>query len=649
MSELESLQGEGRVFPVLERVAATAHIDADAYDVLCRDAESNPDAFWAARAREELIWDEPFDRVLDDSDAPVYRWFEGGRLNACANVLDRHLPERADDVAITWEAEDGGVRRITWGELHRDVCRFAGVLRGMGVATGDRVVLYMPLVPEVVVAMLACARIGAPHSVVFAGFSAAALADRIQDTGAKVVVTADEGIRGGKRVPLKQSTDEALASCPAVGHVVVLSRTGADVSMQAGRDVDWAEAMQAATPVAEPVMVDAEHPLFILYTSGSTGKPKGIVHSTAGYLLWARLSTRWVFDLQPDDVYWCTADVGWITGHTYLAYGPMANGAHQVMYEGAPTYPQPDRFWDIIERHKVSVFYTAPTAIRAFMRAGDDWPAKHDLSSLRILGSVGEPINPEAWMWYHEHIGGGRCPIVDTWWQTETGGIMLTPLPGATPLKPGSCSRPLPGVSPAIIDEQGVPVTAGAGGYLVLTRPWPSMLRGVWGNRQRYEETYWSRFDGRFYVAGDTARQDGDGDHWILGRFDDVLNVSGHRIGTAEVESALVSHPAVAEAAVVGAPDDLTGEAIHAFVVCRETTDAEALRAHVARQIGKTARPSTVVIAQGLPKTRSGKIMRRILRAIAKNEVITQDISTLEDPSIVEALGGRVELPGPKA
>ncbi len=640
MTGLDALLHEERAFPPAADVAARAHVDAARLEALVAEAEADPEAFWAARAREELVWDREPTEVLDDADAPFYRWFSDGALNASVQCLDRHLPERADQVAIAWEAEDGAVRRLTYGDLHEQVCRFAGVLRGRGVARGDRVVLYLPMVPEVVVAMLACARLGAPHSVVFAGFSAQSLADRIQDTGARLVVTADGGYRNGKVVPLKQSVDEALASCPDVADVVVLRRTGEDVPMAEGRDAWWhdLESDPGLAPVTDAESMGAEDPLFVLYTSGSTGKPKGIVHGTAGYMLWARLSTRWVFDLQDDDVYWCTADVGWVTGHTYLTYGPLANGATVVMYEGGPTYPQPDRFWDVVEKHKVTVLYTAPTAIRALMRAGDDWPARHDLSSLRILGTVGEPINPEAWMWYHRVIGGGRCPIVDTWWQTETGGILLSPLPGATTLRPGSCGPALPGLAPAVVDEQGRPVQGDEGGYLVFTRPWPSMLRGVWGDTERYRQTYWGLFDGRFYVAGDTARRDAAGDHWILGRFDDVLNVSGHRIGTMEVESALVSHPAVAEAAVVGAPHEVKGEAIHAFVVLRgEATEAD-LRAHVAKEIGKTARPEAIVFAEALPKTRSGKIMRRILRAVARGEEITQDTSTLEDPAVVEAL-----------
>ncbi len=637
MSDLESMLHEDRSFPPPAHVTAGCHVDRAACEALKAEADADPEAFWAARAREELVWAKPFTKTLDDSNAPFYTWFEDGTLNAAANCLDRHLPERAQQTAIRWEAEDGGRRDVTYGELHADVCRFAGVLRGLNVSEGDRVIIYMPMVPEVAVAMLACARIGATHSVVFGGFSAQALADRIKDADAKVVVTADGAFRAGKVVPLKANVDEAVAKSP-VETVVVLRRVDHEVTMQA-HDRWWHELMEQAEPVTEAPAFPAEHPLFILYTSGSTGKPKGIVHSTGGYMLWARLSTRWVFDLRPDDIYWCTADVGWVTGHTYIVYGPLANGATMVMYEGAPTYPEPDRMWNIVERHKVSVFYTAPTAIRALMRAGDAWPAKHDLSSLRILGSVGEPINPEAWMWYHEKIGAARCPIVDTWWQTETGGIMLSPLPGADTTRPGSCSSALPGLSAAIVDEQGKPIdNPEAGGYLVFTKPWPSMLRGVWRDPERYVETYWGLFDNRTYVAGDTARCDADGNFWIMGRFDDVLNVSGHRIGTMEVESALVAHPAVAEAAVVGAPHPITGEAIHAFVVLRGPADAEELRQHVAKEIGKTARPERIIIAEALPKTRSGKIMRRILRCIARGEPITQDTSTLEDAAVVQAL-----------
>ncbi len=621
---MDHLLHESRTFPVPPSFAKSTLIDADGKAALLEAAEE-PD-FWESLARAELEWDTPFTQVLDESDAPVYRWFADGTLNASKNCLDRHLPERAEQTAIIWEAEDGSVREISYQQLTDDVAQFAGSLRSLGVERGDRVIIYMPLVPEVAVAMLACARIGAIHSVVFGGFSAKALADRIQDTGAKVVITADGGFRGGKTVPLKDNTDEALSSCD-VDHVVVLRRTGQDIAWNDG-DVWWHD---LEGEPAEPVSMGSEDPLFILYTSGSTGKPKGILHTHGGYLTWARASTRWVFDLQ-DDIYWCTADVGWITGHTYLVYGPLMNGATILMYEGAPTYPKPDRFWELVAKHQVTILYTAPTAIRALMAAGDAWPNGHNLSSLRLLGSVGEPINPEAWMWYHTVIGGGRCPIVDTWWQTETGGIVLSPLPGADTLRPGSCTGPLPGMPVDIVDKDG---KSADDGFLVLRKPWPSMLRGVWGDPQRYKQTYWSMFDG-MYLAGDTARHDPD--YWILGRFDDVLNVSGHRIGTMEVESSLVAHPAVAEAAVVGAPHPVTGECIWAFVVSDGHVNEQALRDHVAKDIGKTARPEHIVFAKGLPKTRSGKIMRRILRSIAKGEEITQDVSTLEDAAVVEAV-----------
>ncbi len=630
MSGIETLLAEDRHFPP----QASGVLTPDQREALREAWRADPQAYWADLARQHVVWRRPFTQVLDDSQAPVYRWFHDGTLNAAENCLDRHLPERANDTAIAWEAEDGAQVEWTYGELHDKVCRFAGTLQGLDVAPGDRVIVYMPLVPEAVVAMLACARIGAVHSVVFGGFSAKALADRIQDTGAKVVLTADGGFRGGKVVPLKQHADEALASCD-VDHVVVLRRTGQDVPMQADRDVEWSY----GEPLLEAPAFEAEHPLFILYTSGSTGKPKGILHSTGGYLAWAHASTRWVFDLRAGDTYWCTADIGWITGHTYVVYGPLMAGAKLVLYEGAPTYPEADRFWDIVERHQVEVLYTAPTAIRALMILGDEWPSKHDLSSLRLLGTVGEPINPEAWIWYHDRIGGGKIPIVDTWWQTETGGIMMSPLPACDTQRPGSCSGPLPGIEALIVDEQGQP--AEGGGQLALRAPWPSMLRGVWGDPKRFQETYWTGPPG-IYMAGDTAHVDDEGDYWILGRSDDVLNVSGHRIGTMEVESALVSHDAVGEAAVVGVPDEITGEALHAFVVLRGDADADALRAHVAKEIGKTARPKHITIVRGLPKTRSGKIMRRILRAIARGEEIRQDVSTLEDAATVEAIAAAV-------
>ncbi len=600
--------------------------------------QSDSKAFWRAQANDALTWQRPFTRVLDESQAPYYRWFDDGMLNASQQCLDRHLPERANEVALTWESEAGEVRNFTFGELHDLVCRFAGTLQSNGVAAGDRVILYLPLVPEAVIAMLACARIGAVHSVVFGGFSAKALADRINDTGAKVVLTADGAYRNTKVVPLKANVDAALANCPDVERVLVHKRTGETVAMQPGRDVAWTY----GTPVLQPPAFPAEHPLFILYTSGSTGKPKGILHTTGGYLLWAQLSSQWVFDLTPEDTYWCTADIGWITGHTYVAYGPLMVGARLVLYEGAPMCPAPDRFWSIIEKHKVNVFYTAPTAIRALMAAGDKWPAKHDLSSLRLLGSVGEPINPEAWKWYHTHIGKGNLPIVDTWWQTETGGIMMSALPAADHQKPGSCNQPLPGISASILAAEG---DAGAdsdeGGQLILDTPWPSMLRGIWGDDEKFRETYWSLGAPR-YLAGDTARRDADGDYWIMGRSDDVLNVSGHRIGTMEVESALASHPDVVEAAVVGVPDEVRGESVFAFVVCTKEVAPAALAGHVAEEIGKTARPRFIVLAAALPKTRSGKIMRRLLRAIARGEPMRQDTSTLEDAHVVEALQAAV-------
>ncbi len=596
-----------------------------------------------------MHWHKPFTEVLDASQVPNFRWFADGELNASYNCLDLQLATRRDAPALVFEAEGGAVRKLTYGELHADVCRFANALRGLGVQKGDRVVIYMPLVPEAIVAMQACARIGAVHSVVFGGFSALSLRDRIEDAQARFVITADGGSRGGKVVELKAATDKALAEGGAtIEKVIVLKHSGEAVPMRVGRDLWWHDIVQGQPGTCEPTWVDAEHPLFLLYTSGSTGKPKGIQHSTAGYLLGAKLTSKWVFDLRPGDVYWCTADVGWITGHSYVAYGPLANGATVVLYEGAPTFPDAGRFWKIIQDHKVSIFYTAPTAIRALMKLGDQIPASYDLGSLRLLGSVGEPINPEAWMWYHRVIGGERCPIVDTWWQTETGAIMISPVPGVTTTKPGSCTQPLPGIDVDIVDEEGNPVKGPeAGGYLVIKRPWPSMLRTIWGDNARYLETYWSKFQNRYYVAGDSAHRDKDGYFWILGRIDDVLNVAGHRLGTAEIESALVAHPRVAEAAVVGRPHEIKGESVFAFVVCKGerpvgNTKAfvEELRAWVAEQLGAIAKPDDIRFADNLPKTRSGKIMRRLLRTIAKGEEITQDISTLENPGIVDQLRG---------
>ena len=643
MADIQSILNEQRVFPPSSQFSSKARIPSGAaLQALVQRAAAGPEAFWAEQARALLSWQQPFTEVLDRSGAPHYRWFGDGTLNVSHNCLDRHLPRLRDKVAIHFEGErDGDRRQLTYGALHAEVCRFANGLRGLGLVQGDRVVILLPHVPEAVVAMQACARLGLIHSVVFGGFSAESLKDRIEDAGARLLITADGGWRGGKVVELKQTADKALAKgCKSIEKVVVLQRTGSPVAMQEGRDISWANLLQGASAHCEPVWVNSEHPLFLLYTSGSTGKPKGIVHSSGGYLLGALCTMRWVFDIQEHDVYWCTADVGWITGHSYVNYGPLAAGASLVMYEGGPTFPHNGRFWEICQRYRVSIFYTAPTAIRALMRGGDAVPKAYDLSALRLLGSVGEPINPEAWMWYHTVIGGERCPIVDTWWQTETGAIMMAPVPGAVPTKPGSCTLPLPGVAAAIVDEQGNPVTAaGQGGFLVITQPWPSMLRTLWNDDARYVQTYWQRFGNRFYVAGDGAHRDEDGYFWILGRIDDVLNVSGHRLGTMEIESALAAHPKVAEAAVVGKPDALKGESVFAYVVLRggrptgadaEAT-AQALRAWVGEQIGAIAKPDTVRLCEGLPKTRSGKIMRRLLRNIARGEAITDDISTLDE------------------
>jgi acetyl-CoA synthetase len=649
-STLQSVLTEERRFPPPPAFAAAAGLDATALQRLNEDAQRDPEGFWAAQARAELVWHRPFAHTLDRSAAPNYRWFTDGELNVSYNCLDVHLVTRGGHTALVFEPETGQPRRLTYRELHAEVCRFANALRALGAKRGDRIVIYMPLVPEAIVAMHACARIGAIHSVVFGGFSAFSLRDRIEDAGARFVITADGGWRGGKVVELKAATDKALEAGAGAGveKVIVLRHTGLPVPMTSGRDLWWHDVIAGRPDSCEPEWVEAEHPLFLLYTSGSTGKPKGIQHSSGGYLLGAKLTSRWVFDLKPDDVFWCTADVGWITGHSYVAYGPLANGVTVVIYEGAPTYPDAGRFWKIIQDHKVNIFYTAPTAIRALMKLGDAIPRSYDLSSLRLLGSVGEPINPEAWMWYHRVIGNERCPIVDTWWQTETGAIMISPVPGVTATKPGSCTRPLPGIDADIVDEEGNPVKAPeAGGYLVIKRPWPSMLRTIWGDNERYIETYWSRFNNRYYVAGDSAHRDADGYYWIMGRIDDVLNVSGHRLGTMEIESALVAHPRVAEAAVVGRPHEIKGEAIFAFVVCKGERPrgdtrglVEELRNWVGEQLGAIAKPDDIRFADNLPKTRSGKIMRRLLRAIARGDEITQDISTLENPAIVEQLRG---------
>ncbi len=651
-TSIDSILSEERLFPPPGDFAAQARLNDPALvQKMYEEAERDHAGFWARHARQELDWRREFTTVLDDGRAPFYKWFADGILNVSHNCLDRHLATRGEKTAIIFEGEQGDVRRLSYRELHGEVCRFANALKRCGISSGDRVILYMPMVPEAVIAMQACARLGAIHSVVFGGFSAEALKDRIDDAGAKLLITADGGHRGGKIIELKAAADKALALCKnAPEKVIVLRRTGHEVPMTAGRDLWWDDAVAGVDTDCEPEWVEAEHPLFILYTSGSTGKPKGIQHSSAGYLLGAIVTMKWVFDNREDDIYWCTADVGWITGHTYVAYGPLAVGSTILMYEGAPTVPDPGRFWKLCQDHKVSVFYTAPTAIRALMKCGDQYPAQYDLSSLRLLGTVGEPINPEAWMWYHQTIGKARCPIVDTWWQTETGANMIAPLPGVTATKPGSCTRPLPGIAADVVDEDGNAITTpDKGGYLVIKRPWPSMLRTIWGDDQRYVDTYWSKFGGRYYLAGDSARKDKDGYFWIMGRIDDVLNVSGHRLGTMEIESALVAHPRVAEAAVVGRPDEIKGEAICAYVVLKgerppggvDETLTRELRQWVAEQIGPIAKPDDIRYADNLPKTRSGKIMRRLLRAIAAGEEITQDTSTLENEGILLQLQGK--------
>ena len=655
MSENENISSvliEERRFEPSAAFSGKARIGSMAdYQALRAEAEADHEGFWAKRAKEELDWETPFTQTLDSSRAPHYAWFTDGRLNVSYNCLDRNLEKNGDKVAIRFEGEKGDTKNYTYRELHAEVSQFANALKARGIGKGDRVVIYMPMVAEAVIAMQACARIGAIHSVVFGGFSSEALKDRIEDASAKMLITADGGNRAGRVVELKSAADAALKSgCASIETVIVLQRTNHGVSMQDGRDVWWHDAIAGQSTDCAPEWVEAEHPLFLLYTSGSTGKPKGIQHSSAGYLLHAILTMKWVFDIQPDDVYWCTADVGWITGHTYVAYGPLATGATQIIYEGAPTVPHGGRFWEVAQNHGCTIFYTAPTAIRALMKLGDDIPNSYDMSKLRLLGTVGEPINPEAWIWYHKVIGGERCPIVDTWWQTETGGHMIAPVPGAVAAKPGSCTIPLPGIAADVVDEDGNSITeANAGGYLVIKKPWPSMLRTIWGDDQRYVDTYWPKFDGRFYLAGDSARKDEDGYFWIMGRIDDVLNVSGHRLGTMEIESALVAHERVAEAAVVGFPHDVKGEGIFAYVVLRgdrpeggvdEALTAE-LRAWVGNQIGPIAKPDQIRYSTNLPKTRSGKIMRRLLRSIAKGEEITQDTSTLEDESILLQLQGK--------
>jgi acetyl-CoA synthetase len=655
MSNIESVSNESRLFPPPAAFTAQANVKPADFAALNAEAARDYEGFWARLARETLTWKKPFTQVLDESKAPFYRWFVDGTLNASYNCLDRNVANgNAERVAIRFESDDGKVTEVTYRDLHGRVCRFANALRALGVKKGDRVIIYIPMSVEGAVAMLACARLGAPHSVVFGGFSAKSLQERIVDVGATVVVTADEQVRGGKALPIKAIVDEAIAmgGCERVKNVVVYRRTGNPVPMQAGRDLWLHDVVAKAPDACEPEWVDAEHPLFILYTSGSTGKPKGVQHSTGGYLMWSALTMKWVFDIKPSDVFWCTADIGWVTGHSYIVYGPLAVGATEVMFEGVPTYPNAGRFWDIIARHKVSLFYTAPTAIRSLIKLANAdanvHPSRYDLSSLRVLGSVGEPINPEAWMWYYENVGQGRCPIVDTWWQTETGGDMITPLPGVTALRPGSCTLPLPGIMAAIVDETGHEVPNGQGGMLVIKRPWPAMIRTIWGDPDRFRKSYFpDELGGRLYLAGDGAVRDPHNGYFtIMGRIDDVLNVSGHRLGTMEVESALVANPLVAEAAVVGRPDELTGEALCAFVVLKQARPsgdaakkvAGELRDWVGHEIGPIAKPKDIRFGDNLPKTRSGKIMRRLLRSLAKGETITQDTSTLENPAILDQL-----------
>lgn len=657
MSSIESVSHETRVFEPSEDWQRSAAIGGmDAYKALCKEAETDFEGFWARLAKENLQFAKAYSQVLDESNPPFYKWFTGGELNVSANCLDKNVEAGlGDKVALIFEADGGEVTKVTYKELLAKVSRIANGLKSLGVKKGDRVVIYMPMSVEGVAAMQACARIGATHSVVFGGFSAKALQDRIVDTGAVAVFTADQQVRGGKQLPLKTIVDEALSlgGCEAVKNVIVYKRTGADVVMQAGRDVYLHELADKQSDVCAPEMVDSEHPLFILYTSGSTGKPKGVQHSSAGYLLWAMLTMKWTFDIKPNDVFWCTADIGWITGHTYITYGPLAVGATQIVFEGVPTYPNAGRFWEMIQRHSATIFYTAPTAIRSLIKASEAdekvHPKSYDLSSLRLMGSVGEPINPEAWMWYYKNVGGEKCPIVDTFWQTETGGHMITPLPGATPLVPGSCTLPLPGIMATVVDEVGGDLPNGQGGILVVKRPWPSMIRTIWGDPERFKKSYFpEELGGKLYLAGDGAVRDKtSGNFTIMGRIDDVLNVSGHRMGTMEIESSLVANELVAEAAVVGRPDDVTGEAIVAFVVLkgdRPTGEAGQklamdLRNWVGKDIGPIAKPKEIRFGDNLPKTRSGKIMRRLLRSLAKGEQITQDTSTLENPAILDQLG----------
>lgn len=640
--QVDSVMVESRLFPPSDEFVAKSRVQGmEGYQKLYDRAAADPEAFWAEEAREHLHWFEPFTKTLEWEN-PFAKWFVGGKTNVSYNCLDAHIAAgNGDRTAILWEGEPGDTRTLTYSELHKEVSLFANVLKKVGVQQGDVVSIYMPMTPELAIAMLACARIGAVHSVIFAGFSAEAIADRNNDAGAKVQLTSDGLHRRGKVLPLKETVDQALAKSATVETCIVLRRVGNDAPMTEGRDHWWHELVESVDAECPAEPLDSETPLFILYTSGSTGKPKGIRHTTAGYNLYAKRTFQWVFDHRDDDIYWCTADCGWITGHSYIVYGPLSAGATMLMYEGAPNFPAEDRFWDLVEKYKVTLLYTAPTAIRAFIKWGDEHVDKHDLSSLRLLGSVGEGINPEAWMWYQKKIGGERCPIVDTWWQTETGGIMMSPLPGAIATKPGSCTKPLPGVIPKIVDDEGNEVPQGRGGMLCIDHPWPGMLRGIWGDEERFKEQYWTKVPGK-YLTGDNARQDSDGYYWIMGRIDDVINVSGHRLSTIEVESALVSHPAVAEAAVVGKPDEIKGQAIAAFVtLCEADPDEELrnnLRLHVRKEIGALAQPDQIRFTGSLPKTRSGKIMRRLLRDIASGKEQTGDTSTLEDYSVLASL-----------
>lgn len=653
-TEIESILVENRVFPPPADLVRQANVSGmEAYQALCDEANRDPDAFWARLANENLVWDKPFTQVLDESNKPFYKFYPDGQMNVSANCLDKHLGTPAENrVALIFEADGGQVTKVTYKELHARVSQFANAIKALGFKTGERAIIYLPMSIEAVVAMQACARLGIIHSVVFGGFSAKSIHERTVDVGATLVITADAQLRGGKTIPLKDAVDEALAmgGCEAVRKVITYKRAGSSVQWHADRDLWWHDVIQGQSTDCPPVPVDADHPLFILYTSGSTGKPKGVQHSSAGFLLWSLMTMKWTFDAKPTDVFWCTADVGWVTGHSYVTYGPLAAGVTQVVFEGVPTYPDAGRFWKMIQEHKVTVFYTAPTAIRSLTKLSEADPKVHpksyDLSSLRIIGSVGEPINPEAWVWYYNNVGGERCPVIDTWWQTETGAHMITPLPGATPLKPGSCTLPLPGIDAAIADETGEEVERGKGGFLVIRRPWPSMIRTIWGDPERFKKTYFPSELKGYYLAGDGAQRDKDGYFWIMGRIDDVLNVSGHRLGTMEVESALVAHELVAEAAVVGRPDDTTGEAVVAFVVLNgplpqgdeAAAMAKLLRDWVAKEIGPIAKPREIRFGENLPKTRSGKIMRRLLRVVAKGEPITQDVSTLENPGILEQL-----------